>query len=420
MLNTLRPFTAGAIAVIGAAAVITAPPDTAPRTHDALGARSTAEVALTAWQNPFVALLDSGEMAENYVFGGYYNGAEGPTPGAGEANWPSAGFDQTGGEVLNFLLTQQPALGNYFYVGFLENFAAGAYLPALQQWQINVADNISVVLSGLNRAARDLATGQWAEAGETVREAFATVLANVAARTEALVAALPQILKTFAGAVIGGTQFLAAKTAAVVKEVVARLSTGNLEGAWNAAVDGTLGPSGITGALLNLNTGAGVQTGPILNPASDIPTNFVPSMRTAVQAAQWTLRGALEAKPTVAAPPPAAAAIGETPTAATAAPETLDVPDAADAAPDTVAALAAGIGETPTAVTAAPETLDVPDAADAAPDTVEALAADTAPDAAGAAGRAVSSGEDATPHRGAAARDRGHRSADPAAGRHRS
>ena len=72
------------------------------------------------------------------------------------------------------------------------------------------------------------------------------------------------------------------------------------------------------------------------------------------------------------------------------------------------------------AVTAAPETLDVPDAADAAPDTVEAIAADTAPDAAGAAGRAVSSGEDATPHRGAAARDRGHRSADPAAGRHRS
>ena len=280
MIQTLRtPLAAGAIAVIGAAAVITAPPDTAPRIHDALGAPSTAEVALAAWQNPFVALLDSGEMAENYVFGGYYNGADAPTPGAGEANWPAAGFDQTGGDVLNYLLTQQPALGNYFYVGFLENFAAGAYLPALQQWQINVEDNISVVLSGLNRAARDLATGQWAEAGETVREAFATVLANTAARTKALVAALPQILKTFAGAVIGGTQFLAAKTAAVVKEVVASLSTGNIEGAWNAAVDGTLGPSGITGALLNLNTGAGVQTGPILNPANDIPANFVPSVQ---------------------------------------------------------------------------------------------------------------------------------------------
>ena len=76
MHHTLRTsFTAGAIAVIGAAAVITAPPDTAPRIPDALAAPSTAEVALTAWRNPIVALLDSGEMAENYVFGGYYNGA---------------------------------------------------------------------------------------------------------------------------------------------------------------------------------------------------------------------------------------------------------------------------------------------------------------------------------------------------------
>lgn len=301
MLGTFRlPLASGVIAAIGAAAVITAPPDRAVRLPAALAAPSTAEVALTAWANPIVALLDSGEMAENYVFGGYYNGADGPTPGAGEANWPSAGFDQTGGDVLNYLLTKRPELGNYFYVGFLENFAAEAYLPAVQQWQINVEDYISVVLSGLNRAARALATGQWAEAVTSVRDAVTYVLTNVGAKAKALIAALPQIAKTFAGTAIGSTRVLAAKTAEVFTGVATGLRNRNLEAAWNAAVDGTVGPSGITGALLNLNTGAGVQTGPIVNPATDIPGNFVPSVRTSVQAAQWTVRGALQAKPAAA------------------------------------------------------------------------------------------------------------------------
>ena len=343
MHKTFRaPLTAGTVATIAAAALITAPADNSGRLLAALGAPSNAQVSLSAWQNPIVALLDSGELAENYVFGSYYDGGDAPTPGAGEANWPYAGFDQTGGDLLNYLLYNTPELGDYFYVGFLENLVAEAYLPAVQQLQLNVVDYISVVFSGLNLAARELATGVWdlpaaaldavelavagqfsealtvisdaiispiVAAGQSVLDVGNYVLSNVAARASAVIAALPQILTTFAGSVIGGVPIVAQQAIAIVTGVVSSLSTLNFEGAWNTAVDGLLGPSGIQGTLLNLITGAGIQTGPILDPETDIPTNFVPSFRTAAQAAQRTLAGALETKPaTTASSAPAARA----------------------------------------------------------------------------------------------------------------
>lgn len=335
MINTLRaPLTAITVAAVTAASAISAPAHSANRVLTALAVPSSTQVALTAWQNPIVALLDSGELAENYVFGSYYNGGDVPTPGAGEANWPYAGFDQTGGDLLNYLLYNTPELGFYSYVGFLENLIAEAYLPAVQQLQLNVVDYVSVVLSGLNLAARELAVGVWdlpaaavdavqlavagqlsealsvvsdaiispvVAAGQSVLDAGSYVLSNVAARASAVIAALPQILTTFAGSVIGGVPIVAQQAIAIVTGVVSSLSTLNIEGAWNTAVDGLLGPSGIQGTLLNLITGAGVQTGPILDPETDIPTNFVPSFRTAVQATQWTLRGALETDPATAA-----------------------------------------------------------------------------------------------------------------------
>ena len=353
MLRTLRtPLAAGAVAAVAAAGLITAPSVLAARLPAVLAAPSSTQVTLTAWQNPFLALLASGEMGENYVFGGYYNGGDAPTPGAGEANWPSAGFDQTGGDLLNYLLYITPELGYYSYVGLLENFAAEADLPAVQQFQINAEDYISVVLSGLNAAAQSLAVGVWdlpgaavsavklalqgqfaaaltvikdavigpiVAAGTTALNAGTYVLSNVVAKASAVVAALPQILKTFAGTAVGGVTVLAQQTAAILSGVVSNLVTFNVEGAWNVAVDGLLGPSGIPGTLFNLVTGAGVQTGPIINPETDIAANFVPSVRTSLQSAQWTIRNALQATPKAAAATAAraaaqspAAAVGET------------------------------------------------------------------------------------------------------------
>jgi hypothetical protein len=385
MLETLRaPLVSGVIAAVGAAAVITAPADNADRLAAAMSVPSSAQFALTAWQNPIIALLDSGEVGEDYVFGRYFNGADAPTPGAGEANWPYAGFDQPGGDVLNYLLTQKAELGNYFYVGFLPNFTFEAYLPAVQQWQLNAEDYTDVFLSGLNLAARNLVEGQWAEAGKAVLDATTYVLTNFGARGEALLGVIPQILTTFAGSAIGGTKILVEKTAEIVNEVFTSLGNSDWEGAWNAAVDGTLGPSGIPGTLFNLNTGAGVQTGPILNPETDIPDNYVPSIRTSFQAAQWTARVALQTTPTAEAAPaaaaaPVAAAAGELPAVA--------VPES----PATVADDPVG----------ADPVSDITVAAEPAPPAETADSADTA----------SASTKDVTPKRKATKRDRSHRAA---------
>jgi hypothetical protein len=389
MLETLRaPLVSGVIAAVGAAAVITAPADNADRLAAAMSVPSSAQFALTAWQNPIIALLDSGEVGEDYVFGSYFNGADAPTPGAGEANWPFAGFDQPGGDVLNYLLTQEAELGNYFYVGFLPNFTFEAYLPAVQQWQLNAEDYTDVFLSGLNLAARNLATGNWAEAGKAVLDATTYVLTNFGTRAQALVAVLPQILTTFAGSAIGGTKILVEKTAQIVNEVVTSLSKGDFEGAWNASVDGTLGPSGIPGTLFNLTTGAGVQTGPILNPETDIPDNYVPSARTAFQAAQWTARLALQTTPTTEAAPAATAAAvaGEAPT-----------PAAVPESPATVADDPVG----------ADPVSDITVAAEPAPAAESAPPAETA-DSADVEADAV---KDVTPKRKATKRDGSHRAA---------
>ena len=237
MLTTLRaPLVAGTIAALGASALAAVPAGHSDRLLAALDAPSTAQVSLTAFNNPIEQLLATAQMGQNYLFGVYYNGGDVPTPGAGEANWTSAGFDQTGGDLLNYLLYQEPELGNYFYVGFFENFTAEAYFPAAQRQLINVADYVSVVLSGLNLAARELATGVWdlpsavidavqlavqgqfsealtvigdaiiapiVAAGESVLAAATYVLSNVVARAGAVIAALPQILTTFAGWAVG-------------------------------------------------------------------------------------------------------------------------------------------------------------------------------------------------------------------------
>ena len=379
MIHTLRaPLTAGTVAAVTAAALISAPADNADRLLASLAVPSSNLVALSAWQDPIVALLDSGELAENYVFGRYWNfGKDG-----GALNWPYAGFDQNGGQVLNAGLYYTRELGSYFYVGFLPNFTAEAYLPAVQQFQLNVEDYVSVVLSGLNLAARELATGVWdlpaaaldtvqlaaagqfaealtvitdaiigpiVAAAQSVLDAGSYVVSNVVTKAGAVVAALPQILTTFAGSAIGGASILAQQIAAITTGVVSDLSTLNFEGAWNAAVDGLLGPSGIPGTLLNLTTGAGVQTGPIVD-TTDIPANFVPSFRTAVQAAQWTIRSALATEPVAAAssasvarattrlaePTPTTAVEDETSTAAVDSPSAADTADTA--APDRKAA----------------------------------------------------------------------------------
>jgi len=120
-----RPLIAGTVAAVSAGAVAVMPAGHPERLAQAL-ATSTSQVSLAAWTNPVDQLLGSLELGQNYLFGAYFNGGDAPTPGAGIANWPFGGFDQTGGDLLNYLLYTQTALGNYSYVGTLPNNTANA------------------------------------------------------------------------------------------------------------------------------------------------------------------------------------------------------------------------------------------------------------------------------------------------------
>jgi len=325
-MQTLRTHLIAGAAVVATAGAMTLAPVAAQQ--QAIHIPTVMPVSLAAFDNPFNAIIATATMAQNYVFGAYYNGGDTPTPGAGVANWTDAGFDQTGGDLLNSLLYTQTSLGYYTFVG---TNAQGIWdnSPVTDQLGINISDYVNVGLDGVAGAATAISTGVWnfpsavvdavqlalggdfgaaisalgaailnpiTAAGESLLAAGSYVLANVINRAGAALAVLPQILTTYAAAAAGGADLLAVKQAEVTQAVLSNLVSLNVEGAWNAAVEGLLGPTGTPGLALNLSIGAGVQTGPIESEA-DIPTNFVPSLRTAAQAATWSLQNALSTGP---------------------------------------------------------------------------------------------------------------------------
>lgn len=337
---------AGAAAVVGAGAFM-APVAQGHLTVPALAMPSSAQVALAAFGNPIVQLLGTADLTQTYLLAPYYNGGDAPTPGAGEANWPYAGFDQTGGDFLNYALYNEVSLGYYSFVGTAPQNILNAS-PVIRQLETNIAGYLNVGLGGLINAGVALSNGVWdypqalvsaaqlalagqfSEAVNVLVGAVVTplqtaagslvtagtyIVSNIAARLGAVVAALPQIVTTYAGAIAGTAALTTQKIAEIGQAFVSNLVALDFEGAWNTVVNGYLGPSGLPGLTLNLTIGSGVQTGPIVNPQTDIPTNFVPSFRTAQQAAVWNLATALntQAAPVAAVAPaaprtPAAAA----------------------------------------------------------------------------------------------------------------
>ncbi|MCW1958045.1 MAG: hypothetical protein KIH64_005775 [Mycobacterium sp.] len=330
---------AGVAAVVGAGVVTIAPAAHMPALP------VTAGVALTGFDNPIVELIDTAELVQTYLLASYYNGANFPTPGAGEANWPGAGMDQTGGDVLNYALAQQNTLGKYTNVGLLP-YIVNANEPILQQLEVNWLGYLNTVLTGVTGAANAAAAGVWdfpaavidatklAFSGQ-VQEAFAVladaiitpivtatndlfgavgeVVRNVVAKLVAVVKVIPTNLTLFGGWLIGGGTYLVKEAVATGRQWLQELGSGDIEGAWNTAVTGLLGPTGMPGKAFNVSLGAGVQTGPIVNPQTDIKTNFIPSLRTAIQGTLWNTQEALTTEP---APKVTPAAVTPAPAAA--------------------------------------------------------------------------------------------------------
>lgn len=108
------------------------------------------------------------------------------------------------------------------------------------------------------------------------------ILDNVVANAQtALFEAVPALVNGLSSALVGGVAYLVNDLIATATTVVTSISSGDLEGAWNAAIDGLIGPNGALGNTVSLTTGIGIveeveyEEGPVLT-----VTN--PSLRSVV------------------------------------------------------------------------------------------------------------------------------------------
>ena len=362
---TLRSqLTAGTTAVIALGAIAVTP---VPATSLTLPSINVSSVALSAFSSPLAQLFATADLANNYLFDPVSNPSN-------ASSWPYANFGTTfGTPPVNYPLLPaalaNPSLGGYSSVGLVSQFIDDA-LPIISQLGYNGLDYINYTGNAVFFAGETLTQAVWTAAGEALMGDFPGALAtisaaisdagnalletgtyvfqNVVAHASAVVATLVGSLPTLLGVTVAQASVVAASVTAVITNTIAAVSGGDIEGAWNAVVDGLLGPSGIAGTLLNLSIGAGVQTGPIVTPdAAGVAAVFVPSTRTIVQGFVKEITADLQTSP---ASPAAAKSERSATSVRSAAAEAA--PAAAPAAADS--ATVADNGSTATADSSAP------------------------------------------------------------------
>jgi len=281
-----------------------------------------ASVALAALDSPLAQLFDTLQVGNQYLL----NATNSPVDAA---SWPFAGFDAFGGYPLLPAALASPSLGGYSSLGLVPQIIDDA-LPIISQLGYNGSDYLNVTGDALFGAGSEFFQALWTAGGQlvnldipgalaTVSNAISTagilllgaggyVLQNVVAKAQAVVNTLVGSLPLVLGVTVAQLGVVVAKSTQIITDAVTALGSGNFGGAWNATVDGLLGPSGLPGTLLNLTVGAGVQTGPIATPdAAGIAAVFVPSVRTEVQTLVKGITTDLQAVPAAAAAPAAAA-----------------------------------------------------------------------------------------------------------------
>ena len=369
---------AGTAAVVGASAIAMTPVMGAQLSVPSINVPAAAQVALAAFDSPLAALFGTLDVANNYLL----DSASTPF---NAANWPGANFGTTlGGIPVLPAALASPDLGRYSSVGLVSQFIDDA-LPIISQLGYNGLNYLNITGNSLFFAGAELTQSVWTAAGLVLQGDFPGALStistaitdagtallfagsyvfnNVIAKASAVVATLVGSLGTFLGATVLQAGVVANVATTVITNTVTALSLGDLESAWNYAVDGLLGPgtsglgNSIPGTLLNLSIGAGVQYAPIVTPdAAGIEAAYAPSTRTLVQGLVKEITADLqvEAAPTAAAPAAArsassarAAAVKAAPAAEAAAGDSSTEAAAGDGSTEAAAATTTAAAEKP-------------------------------------------------------------------------
>jgi len=413
---------AGTTAIVGASAIAMTPVTGAHLSLPSMQVPSSAQVAMAAFSSPLAQLSLTTLLASTYLF----NGDANPLDASiwAYSGFPGSGAGEQGGLPVLPAGLQLSEAGGYSSVGLIPQIIDDA-LPIISQLGYNGSEYLnatatSVALAGvqlgegITGAIEDLLSLDIAGAlesvvtaisqvGSTLLNAGGFVLTGVVNRLAAVLETTVELVPVLLGATLNQLGAVAASVGAVVTNFVDAFSAPNpIEGAWNALVDGLLGPSGIPGTLVNLTIGAGVQTAPITDLA-DLEANFAPSIRTEIQGGVKVIADAL-ATPVVTSAaavsaPAAAAAVAEVEAPAAVEVAEVEAP-AAVAEVEAPAAVEVAEVEAPAAVEVAE--VEVPAAVEAA--EVEAPAAVTAPKAAASDNSRATAGTPKRASRGAAER----------------
>lgn len=257
-MSLSSPVVAGAAAV-GCAAALTAAP-AAPVMELPPLSMPKAVVALAAWDSPLTAVLETGQLALNYLLTPTYSSDPvtnwGTTPGIG-LEW---------NELLP--LIHDPVRG------FLPHITAVGLIPNFIQVPFPILGQMVENWMGYARL-------MFQPGG------LATIAADLAVKTSAVVTAIGRLVPEITAVMSYQLDVLRFSVTNAFTGVTSALAAGDWEGAWNATVSGFLSPNGVPGTLLNLSIGAGLQTRP------DDPETFIPSIRSELQTVGQELSSAL-------------------------------------------------------------------------------------------------------------------------------
>ena len=307
---------AGTAAIVGASAIAMTPVTQANLALPNLQLPSADQVALAGFDSPLSELLGTVSSFNQWL----------ASPLNGTANYTDLGglFNGTGVAIVK---------GGYQFssVGLLPQ-VINDHMPILTQFGLNgVASLESALNAGTTialigsealwnlpgafvTATQQALSGNIPGAIATLQTAIVTpfvnaagvavasgnyMLDNAVARGTALLNALPTLVNLVIQSSVGQATVLSTAFSTVIQNVITGITNGNAEEAWNAAVDGFLGPRGIPGTMLNLTIGAGVQID---------ATTVVPSVRGVIQAAVHGVADALSQTGTAPPVPPPSAA----------------------------------------------------------------------------------------------------------------
>jgi hypothetical protein len=269
----LRSQLTAGVAALSATAVAVAPiaqPDLLASPQ-----QISAAVQLSAFANPVTNLLGTLALTSEFIF------YQDPLPSPSDLFWPdsfyNSDFTFVYAPIYDGLI---PDAVNQFSTGALSavlNNLSGyidTTLYGVTGVAIGVSDAIFNTPFALITAAQLALAGQIDAAITELQtqilvplqdgiaigiEAGTYILNNVVANaTTLLTDTLPRLVSGLAEATVAGTTYLVETAIAVASDVVSNLASANIEGAWNAAVNGLLDPgSGLLGLSAALTVGVG-------------------------------------------------------------------------------------------------------------------------------------------------------------------